>query len=54
MLRGSQFWSATLGISLLVALTIPAGAEGPADHAAALAAAQTQGQPILLDFFTDW
>jgi len=43
-----------MAIGLLVALAIPAGAKQPADHAAALATAQEQGQLILLDFFTDW
>ena len=38
----------------LAALALPAGAQPPADHQAALAAAQEEGKLLLLDFFTEW
>jgi hypothetical protein len=54
MLRRIGLMAAPLALGLLVALVVPAAADAPVDYAAALAAAQEQGQPVLLDFFTDW
>ncbi len=54
MIQRSQIWGAMLMALLLFSLGTPALADAPADHAAAMAAAQEQGQPILLDFFTEW
>lgn len=54
MIRPFPTWGALLALLALLAPAAPALAEAPADHAAALAAARDSGQPVLLDFFTDW
>ena len=42
------------GLALVLGLAAPAGAEQPADFAAALALAAETDQPLVLDFFTEW
>ena len=54
MFRRIRIWTAPLALGLLIALAMPASADAQSDHAAALADAMEQGQPVLLDFFTDW
>jgi hypothetical protein len=54
MHRSTRIWGALLALVLVIAGAIPVQAGTPVDHAAALAASDEEGKPILLDFFTEW